>query len=59
MATKTSQFLALGQDDVLWRKLYLRNQKEYIRKRLKAIKLLWEGKSRTEVTVLLPVGYNT
>jgi transposase len=38
-----------GLDIQGWQKLYYKNQKQYIRKRLEAIKYLWEGMTRKEV----------
>lgn len=43
----------------LWPKLYYKNQKQYLRKRLLAIRYLYEGKSRTEVSELLNCNYKT
>jgi transposase len=43
----------------LWEKLYYKNQKEYQRKRLLAIKYLYEGKTRAEVSELLDCTYKT
>ncbi|BAY85173.1 hypothetical protein NIES267_46720 [Calothrix parasitica NIES-267] len=46
-------------DIVLWQKLYYKYQQEYIRKKLLAIKYLFEGKSRIEVSELLGCHYKT
>jgi hypothetical protein len=49
----TNRTLQLGErqlDLELWQKLYYKHQKEYLRKRLLAIKYLSEGKTRTEVS---------
>lgn len=43
----------------LWQQLYYKNQQEYIRKRLLAIKYLYEEKSRIEVSELLNCDYKT
>ena len=43
----------------LWQQLYYKHQQEYIRKRLLAIKYLYEGKSRIEVSELLNCHYKT
>lgn len=43
----------------LWQKLYYKSQQEYLRKRLLAIKYLYEGKSRTEVSEILDCNYKT
>lgn len=42
-----------------WQKLYYQNQQSYLRARLLAIKLLAEGKTRTEVSRLLDCTYKT
>ncbi|MDT9339867.1 helix-turn-helix domain-containing protein [Trichodesmium erythraeum 21-75] len=39
--------------------MYYKFQKEYLRKRLLAIKYLYEGKTRTEVSDLLDCHYQT
>jgi len=38
-----------GMDEEEWQRSYYKHQQQYIRKRLEAIKYLWEGKSRKEV----------
>ena len=43
----------------LWQKLYYKNQKDYVRKRLLAIKYLYEGKNRTEVSAIIGCSYKT
>ena len=35
----------------LWQKLYYKCQQEYLRKRLLAIKYLYEGKTRTDMVI--------
>lgn len=52
-------FSKLLPDLALWNDLYSKNQQEYIRRRLKAIKLLWEGRSRAEVQGKLDVNGST
>lgn len=42
-----------------WQKLYYLNQQSYLRKRLLAIKLLFDGKTRTEVLELVNCTYKT
>ena len=42
-------------DVELWQQLYYKHQQEYIRKRLFAIKYLYEGYSRKEVSKMLTV----
>lgn len=42
-----------------WQKLYYRNQQQYMRQRLTAIKLLHEGQKRTQVSEQLGCCYNT
>lgn len=46
-------------DSELWQKLYYKCQQEYLRKRLLAIKYLYEGKTRIEVSELLNCHYKT
>lgn len=46
-------------DVELWQQLYYKHQQEYIRKRLFAIKYLYEGYSRKEVSKQLGCGYKT
>lgn len=43
----------------LWQHLYYKHQQEYVRKRLLAIRYLYEGKSRIEVSELLNCHYKT
>jgi transposase len=43
----------------LWQKLYYKYQKDYVRKRLLAIKYLYEGKNRTEVSAIIGCSYKT
>ncbi|MDF5729730.1 MAG: helix-turn-helix domain-containing protein [Rhizonema sp. PD38] len=43
----------------LWQKLYYKHQKDYVRKRLLAIKYLYEGKNRTEVSAIIDCSYKT
>ena len=42
-----------------WQKLYYRNQQQYIRHRLKAIQLLYQDNSRTEVCEQVGCSYDT
>lgn len=46
---RTQQLRQRPFDLVLWQKLYYKHQQSYIRRRLQAVKLLWEGHSRQEV----------
>lgn len=52
-------FCGLKPNLPLLNKLYEKHQKEYIRRRLKAIKLLWEGYTRAEVQAKLDVDEST
>ena len=56
---RTEQFNALTFDEDLWRKLYYKHQKDYIRRRLIAIKHLYEGQSRLQICKSLGCSYNT
>lgn len=39
-----------GLDEQEWQKIYYKNQKQYIRRRLEAIKYLCDGMTRSKVT---------
>jgi transposase len=59
MANRTFQLECQELDLELWRKTYYKYQKEYQRQRLLAIKYLYEGKTRSEVSELLNCTYKT
>ena len=59
LGNRTLQLSDRQLDWDLWQKLYYKNQKQYLRKRLLAIRYLYEGKSRTEVSELLNCNYKT
>ncbi len=59
MPSRTQVFKEQSQDLEQWKKLYYQHQQEYIRKKLKALKYLWEGKSRREVTERIGCTYKT
>jgi transposase len=46
---RVEQLKAISLDTEEWEKLFCKYQQEYIRKRLKAIKYLYEGQTRQEV----------
>ncbi|NJL39480.1 MAG: IS630 family transposase [Leptolyngbyaceae cyanobacterium SM1_4_3] len=56
---RTQAFREKSFDADEWQKLYYRNQKQYIRQRLSAIKLLQEGQSRTQVSETIGCRYDT
>ena len=56
---KTMQLCERELDLQLWQKLYYQNQKDYLRKRLLAIRYLYDDKTRTEVSELLHCEYKT
>lgn len=56
---RTQAFLDKPFDPDEWQKLYYRNQRQYMRQRLTAIKLLQEGQSRTQVSEQLNCRYDT
>lgn len=56
---RTQAFRAQPFDADEWQKLYYRNQQQYIRQRLSAIKLLHEGQSRTQVSEQVGCRYDT
>ncbi len=55
--TQALQAKAFDADE--WQKLYYRNQQQYMRQRLSAIKLLHEGHSRTQVSEQVGCRYDT
>jgi len=55
----TKEFAQLGPNMALLTYLYRNHPQEYIRKRLKAIQLLWEGKTREEVVAFLHIDRTT
>lgn len=59
MLTRSDRVRQTPPDWDLWQKLYYQHQQAYIRQRLLAIKYLWLGKSRPEVTQLLGCAYVT
>ena len=59
LRNRTFRLETLQLDVERWQQLYYKHQQEYIRKRLLAIKYLYEGKSRTEVSELLNCHYKT
>lgn len=59
MINRTQRFQQIGANWELWQKLYYKHQKTYLRKRLLAIKYLWQGKSRAEVASLVGITYVT
>jgi transposase len=59
MTNRNKKLRQISPDWDLWQKLYYRHQQAYIRQRLLAIKYLWLGKSRPEVTQLLGCNYVT
>ena len=56
---RTERFHEIELDMDLWQKLYYKHQKDYIRRRLSAIKHLHEGKSRLKVCTIMGCSYNT
>jgi transposase len=59
MMSRTKKFRQIQPDWDLWQKLYYKHPQAYIRQRLLAIKYLWEGKSRREVTQLIGCNYKS
>lgn len=57
MTNRNEKLRQIPPDWALWQKLYYQHQQGYIRQRLLAIKYLWLGKSRPEVTQLLGCTY--
>ena len=59
MLSRTDRFRKIPPEWDLWQKLYYKHQRAYIRQRLLALKYLWEGKSRAEVSQILGCTYLT
>jgi transposase len=59
MTSRTKRFHQIAPDWELWQKLYYKHQQAYLRQRLLAIKYLWLGKTRPEVTQLVGCTYAT
>ncbi len=59
MIMRTEKLGEIPPDWELWQKLYYKHPQAYLRQRLLAIKYLWEGKSRPEVTQLLNCNYKS
>lgn len=55
---RTEIFRAYELDLILWQKLYQTHQQEHLRKRLRAIKAVYEGQSRYQVCRSLGCSYN-
>lgn len=56
---RTQAFRNKPLDREEWQKFYYRNQQQYMRQRLSAIKLLHEGQSRTQVSEQVGCCYDT
>lgn len=56
---RTERFHEIEWNMDLWKKFYYKYQKDYIRRRLSAIKHLHEGKSRLQVCKIMRCSYNT
>lgn len=57
--TEHSNYAIALLDLDLWEKMYYKYQKDYVRKILLAIKYLYEGKNRTEVSEIIGCNYKT
>lgn len=57
--TRNSQLATLNFDLSTWQKYFNQNQQEYIRRRLRAIRLYSEGKSRKEILQYLSISPKT
>jgi len=53
MSNRTQKIRKQKLDLDLWQNFYYKHQQEYLRKRLLAIKYLWSGKTKVEVSNLL------
>lgn len=57
--TRNKQIAALNLDLTEWQKSFNRNQQEYIRRRLRAVRMYSEGKSRMEILQALSITHKT
>lgn len=57
--TRNKAFAQAGLDIEAWQTYYKRNQQQYIRRRLEAIRLFWEGKPRRLIAQELAITYKT
>lgn len=57
--TRNKEFAEAGLDIAAWKRYYKRNQQQYIRRRLDAIRLFWEGKPRRLIAQELAISYKT
>lgn len=57
--TRNKELAAKGFDEGQWQKHYNRHQQEYIRKRLKAIKLYYSSLKREAIAKQLQISYKT
>src|SRR5215211_2755321 len=55
----TRQFEQLTPNIELLDKLWRKHQQEYLRTRLRTIRLLWQGYSRQEIIDLLDIGHSS
>jgi transposase len=58
-STRNKEFAQIGLDIEAWQNYYNRNQQQYIRRRLDAMRLFWEGKSRQLIAQQLAITYKT
>lgn len=59
MPNTTIQFLNTDFDKDLWNKLFKQESQEYIRRKLRFVKRLWETKNRSETLKEFNLSYNT
>lgn len=59
MTSRSEKLREIPPDWELWQKLYYKHPQAYLRQRLLAIKYLWEGKTRLEVTQILGCNYKS
>ena len=57
--TGNKELAAKGFDQAQWQKYYNHHQQEYIRKRLKAVKLYYCSVQRQEIAKQLQISYKT
>ncbi len=56
---RNKEFAQVGLDMEAWQTYYKRNEQQYIRRRLDAIRLFWEGKPRGLIAQELAITYKT
>lgn len=53
MLTRTTRLQKAPRDDSEWSRLFAKHKEEYLRKRLRVLKLSWEGLSQSKIRTKL------